>query len=392
MFKIRITLLLFSFPFFTKIMSLNFGLNIRNKNQKFKNADRAGMGVAGIKRKLNPLLDQDEEESEDQDKAQSSVQRVNTQIKSVATTQKSLIIQQEALKTDKDIFNYDASFDEIKRNELQKKMVRDGIVDGKKKARYMDNLIKASQQKKVEYERALQRKIETERKMEGEMFKDKEQFITEAYVEKQAQLKEMEEEERLKDGYTVLIIVEEADPNRIRDVVGFYRNILDARDRTGMQTVPISAEKQQLIKQMEEDELNFKQKQNHTSLPSLKINDSEEIVDKRDLLAGGLNMTFKAERRQTMALEEKLKVERDQNDARLNRERAKEQYLRNKMLVSEQQRKLKEEMVVRVSTEIKETQEKLQTKVSNTAIVSAKERYLQRKRQAADTDSSTINQ
>ena len=350
------------------------------------------MGVAGIKRKLNPLLDQDEEESEDQDKAQSSVQRVNTQIKSVATTQKSLIIQQEALKTDKDIFNYDASFDEIKRNELQKKMVRDGIVDGKKKARYMDNLIKASQQKKVEYERALQRKIETERKMEGEMFKDKEQFITEAYVEKQAQLKEMEEEERLKDGYTVLIIVEEADPNRIRDVVGFYRNILDARDRTGMQTVPISAEKQQLIKQMEEDELNFKQKQNHTSLPSLKINDSEEIVDKRDLLAGGLNMTFKAERRQTMALEEKLKVERDQNDARLNRERAKEQYLRNKMLVSEQQRKLKEEMVVRVSTEIKETQEKLQTKVSNTAIVSAKERYLQRKRQAADTDSSTINQ
>lgn len=64
----------------------------------------------------------------------------------------------------------------------------------------MEDLIKASNKRKVYLERAEERKIQKEKEESGEMFADKEEFVTEAYLAKQKELRELEEQERLKEG------------------------------------------------------------------------------------------------------------------------------------------------------------------------------------------------
>ena len=45
----------------------------------------------------------------------------------------------------------------------------------------------------------MERKVQKERETEGDMFNDKESFVTPAYRAKLAELKKLEEEERLKE-------------------------------------------------------------------------------------------------------------------------------------------------------------------------------------------------
>ncbi len=51
----------------------------------------------------------------------------------------------------------------------------------------------------MEHERRTERKVQKERETEGDMFNDKESYVTPAYREKLAELKKLEEEERLRE-------------------------------------------------------------------------------------------------------------------------------------------------------------------------------------------------
>ena len=51
----------------------------------------------------------------------------------------------------------------------------------------------------MELERRVERKVQKERETEGDTFNDKESFVTPAYRAKLAELKKLEEEERLRE-------------------------------------------------------------------------------------------------------------------------------------------------------------------------------------------------
>ncbi len=48
--------------------------------------------------------------------------------------------------------------------------------------------------------RAEEKMIQREREMEGDEFKDKDAFVTQAYKDQMAELRKAEEEERIRDG------------------------------------------------------------------------------------------------------------------------------------------------------------------------------------------------
>lgn len=65
--------------------------------------------------------------------------------------------------------------------------------------KYISNLLKTAEARKIEQERRTERKVQKEREAEGDMFSDKEAFVTPTYRAKLAELKKLEEEERLRE-------------------------------------------------------------------------------------------------------------------------------------------------------------------------------------------------
>ena len=62
--------------------------------------------------------------------------------------------------------------------------------------KYIGNLLKAAEQRKKEYDRRMEKKIQKERENEKDTFQDKEQFVTSAYKKKMLEMQEAEELER----------------------------------------------------------------------------------------------------------------------------------------------------------------------------------------------------
>ena len=100
-----------------------------------------------------------------------------------------------ALTDDPTVFEYDSIYDDMK---SQKQSKEDNATEtkDKPKAKYINNLLKYSENRKKENERRVERKIQKERESEGNEFEDKEQFVTNAYKEKLEEIKAAEELER----------------------------------------------------------------------------------------------------------------------------------------------------------------------------------------------------
>lgn len=65
--------------------------------------------------------------------------------------------------------------------------------------KYIGNLLRTAEARKAEQERRTERKVQKEREAEGDEFGDKEAYVTPAYRAKLAELKRLEEEERLRE-------------------------------------------------------------------------------------------------------------------------------------------------------------------------------------------------
>lgn len=98
---------------------------------------------------------------------------------------------EKALEEDPNAFAYDEVYEEMKED---KQKIRGTKVRGESK--YIANLLKSAEARKIEEQRRTDRKIEKERQEEGNEFDDKEIFVTEAYKQKLMERKIFEEKER----------------------------------------------------------------------------------------------------------------------------------------------------------------------------------------------------
>ncbi|XP_055295905.1 nuclear speckle splicing regulatory protein 1 [Sitodiplosis mosellana] len=140
---------------------------------------------------------------------------------SVTQKRQARIIQQDALKIDPTIFQYDELYDEMTANREEAKKAKSNV---NRESKYINKLLVAAEKRKIEYETRIERKVQKEREAEGDQFKDKEVFVTASYREKLEAMKKAEEvaqrEEYLENIGDVL---------KQRDLSGFYRHMYEQK-------------------------------------------------------------------------------------------------------------------------------------------------------------------
>ncbi|XP_015114509.1 nuclear speckle splicing regulatory protein 1 [Diachasma alloeum] len=123
---------------------------------------------------------------------------------------------EKALNEDPTIYQYDEVYDQIEKVKEQNKPVK----KEQKQPKYIHNLLKAAERRKIEQEHRMERMVQKEREAEGEKFADKESFVTSAYREKLEQFKKIEEEEERMDRLEAI-----ADVTKQPDMSGFHRHL-----------------------------------------------------------------------------------------------------------------------------------------------------------------------
>ncbi|KAI0670296.1 coiled-coil domain-containing protein 55-domain containing protein [Trametes maxima] len=296
-------------------------------------------------------------------------------------------------RVDSTVFQYDEVYDKMQVAKQKQKEAKEA--DAKERTpKYINGLLSSAATRRLDHLRAEEKMIQREREMEGDEFKDKEAFVTQAYKDQMEELRKAEEEERQR---------EEAEKKKKKGVgtgmAHFYRKMLEESEQQHEQTVAATAEPQlQIGPQGPTQNLTitkppeFKAKSDvelaqlaRDQGKEVELNDDNQIVDKRELLSAGLNLSAPNTRRlglhtssrATADSAESVQAHRAVGTAASRKEI-------NERRAREVQRQLEQEQErLRVDRERQE-QESINRVVTKRndeeSVKSAKERYLERKR------------
>lgn len=131
------------------------------------------------------------------------------------------IVQEKALEEDPTIFQYDELYDDMTATRDDAKKAKTTEV---KKSKYIERLLVTAESRKKDYERRIERQVQRERAAEGDMYKDKETFVTATYRAKLEEMKKAEEADR-REQYLEAI----GDVTKQRDLDGFYRHLYEQK-------------------------------------------------------------------------------------------------------------------------------------------------------------------
>jgi coiled-coil domain-containing protein 55 len=130
---------------------------------------------------------------------------------------------EHALEQDPNIYEYDEVYEQVsstvqqeQRREEKKRLERE--TNTVRQPKYIVGLLEKSKQREKEYERVQERRIQRERELEGDLFADKEVFVTAAYKTKLAEREADLEREKLEDKREALLNVLQQD-----NMDAFYR-------------------------------------------------------------------------------------------------------------------------------------------------------------------------
>ncbi|KAF5690057.1 coiled-coil domain-containing protein [Fusarium circinatum] len=285
-----------------------------------------------------------------------------------------------ATEVDASVYEYDSVYDSLK---PKKQVTKE---DQEKQPKYMKNILQAADIRKRDALIAEEKKIAREREAEGEEFADKEKFVTEAYRKQQEENKRLEEEERRREEA-------EAKKNESGGMSAFYRKLLDKDEQRHSDAVRAAEEKVKHGAPEEEDADAGKQEKEKTEADvanelnekgaTVAINEDGQVVDKRQLLRGGLNVGVK--KKESVQREAERQAERPRKDVanqqfgRKQAQRERQSRMIEEQLEQSMKRSRDEEAAQREEAERASKSRKTEGEIS-----SAKERYLARKRAAEE--------
>ncbi|KAI5465596.1 coiled-coil domain-containing protein 55-domain containing protein [Mariannaea sp. PMI_226] len=285
-----------------------------------------------------------------------------------------------AADIDASVYEYDSVYDSIK---PQKKATKE---DEERKPKYMRNLLQAAEVRKRDALIAEEKKIAREREAEGDEYADKEKFVTEAYRKQQEENKRLEEEEKRREE-------EEAKKNKGGGMSAFYRKLLEKDEQRHTDAVKAAEEaakngpsetdqSKDQGQEKEKTEADIAKELNEKGA-SIALNEDGQVVDKRQLLKGGLNLG--AKKREPLPREAERPAERSRREATGG------QFGRKQAMRERQSRMIEEQLAesLKRSREDEEAQRQEVERANKSRktegeISSAKERYLARKRAAEE--------
>jgi len=285
-----------------------------------------------------------------------------------------------AEELDANIYDYDGIYESLK----PKKKIT--IEEQEKKPKYMSSIIAAAAVRKRDATIAEEKKLARDREAEGEEFADKEKFVTSAYKKQQEENRRIEEEERLKEA-----MEEKNNPG-----VGmnkFFKSMLEKTEERHAEVVKAVEERikdgpvEELPGEKQKTDADIAREINEKKAGAIAINDEGQVVDKRQLLKGGLNVAPKPKNTTPVSSQQGgLSVtDRGRGSGFVGSGGGKQ-------AMRERQSRMMEEQLLEATKRAREEEEEEKLKVESAAksrktegdISSAKERYLARKRQQAE--------
>lgn len=239
---------------------------------------------------VRPSFFDDEDEDETSECSKSKINKpthsqVNT---SCSILKKQTQIQiEKALQEDKSVFEYDDIYDELEKEKL--KIDPKAKKNESKEPKYIVGIMKAAAKRKMEFERVQDRKIQKEREEEGDLWSNKEVFVTAAYRKKMEERQKMEEEERRQEQIENLL-----DVRKQKDLSGFYFSLL--KMKTGEWVVEEEAEKEKRLERERQEAVKFKETKSgqqkiyrNKNEGESEEEETEEEVKKNDEIVSDLN-------------------------------------------------------------------------------------------------------
>ncbi|WWC66932.1 uncharacterized protein I206_100839 [Kwoniella pini CBS 10737] len=220
--------------------------------------------------------------------------------------------QKVAESIDQSIFDYDKHYDTMKSIEKAHEEIRKKEAE-ERKPKYIESFLASAQTRKLDKLRAEEKMLSREREKEGDLYQDKEKFVTDAYKKQMEQVKKAEEEEKKRE--------DELRKSRSGPgLTSFYKSMLESSEAenaaavaaTQAQSVPSftvrpptsgpsrddfdDEEEYDPLLAREAKSVNEKagsSRVDEKSGKDVEINDEGEIIDKRSLLKAGLNIMKK---------------------------------------------------------------------------------------------------
>jgi coiled-coil domain-containing protein 55 len=282
----------------------------------------------------------------------------------------------EAAQQDASIYDYDSAYDAIHARDAALKAAKAADAAALK-PKYIDALFEASEQRKKDQLRARDKLLAREREAEGDEFADKDKFVTGAYKAAQEEARRAEEEEKLK------LEAEEAQKKKF-GMQGFHKQMLleqEARHAEALKyAAEASAKGEKLVVEEEKTDRQMAEEARAQG-KNVTLNDAGEIADKRQLLSAGLNIVAKPRASPLDAHKDKPKVNPLTYQPRAAKSAQRE---RQTAMIAEQIEAANKRKADEEAEEQAKLQHAAKSQKTSTEISSAKERYLQRKKEAAE--------
>lgn len=286
-----------------------------------------------------------------------------------------------AAELDSSVYEYDNVYDSFKPKKQTTKE------DEERKPKYMRNLLQAAEVRKRDALIAEEKKIAREREAEGDEFEDKEKFVTAAYKKQQEENRRIEEEEKKKEEA-------EAKKNEGGGMSAFYRKLLDKDEQRHAETVKAAEEMAKggdVNKVAEEEEVDKEKEQAKFAKDlnekgaGLDVNEDGQVVDKRQLLRGGLNIDAK-KKKEPVQQEKARPAEHDRRDNWAAGQGGRKQAMRERQsrMMEEQLEQSMKRAMEEEESQRQEVERAAKSRKTDGEISSAKERYLARKKAAEE--------
>ena len=274
----------------------------------------------------------------------------------------------EAQEVDSSIYDYDAVYDSLKAKPKQ--------ASGPSGPKYMKDLLNAAEVRKRDQLKAKEKMLAKEREAEGDEYADKEKFVTAAYKAQQEKVRELEEEERKREE-------EEAERKRIGGggMKGLYKSLLEREEERHEAAVNAVADGNR--DENDTEEVKEKSEAAIAKEMGVVVNDDGQIVDKRQLLSAGLNIKTKPPLA-TTASSKDISIKPSATMAILKGHSGSKAAMRERQsrMIEDQLAEAAKRAADDEGVEIEALKRAAKSRKTGGEISNAKERYLQRKKEA----------
>ncbi|EPQ58270.1 hypothetical protein GLOTRDRAFT_57089 [Gloeophyllum trabeum ATCC 11539] len=306
-------------------------------------------------------------------------------------------------KLDSSVFEYDEVYEKMQEAKARQKLAKEAEAK-ERKPKYIAGLLQSAATRRLDHLRAEEKMIQREREMEGDEFKDKEAFVTQAYKDQLAEVRRAEEEEKRREE-------EEKKKNKglTTGMVHFYRQLLEESEKEHEETIAaVNAEQTQKVAGPSMPNLTISKPADYVPKSDVELaklasaegkqvelNDDNQIVDKRELLSAGLNLSLPNTRRLGLKTSTSQKKDANGNDVQVHTAvgtaaSRREIDERRRREVLKQMEEERERMAREKEQKEKEATARIAAKRNNEeSVQSARERYLARKRQRLEQQSQS---